>query len=612
MCITFGQKIPWGGDEWFSYNNFTIMGLPFSILTKIMKSFIGEVTLDNYLIYRQQGLVWSTLLYIIFTAILIRSDNQQINGYIIFYLLFISINPYVIQTIEFFRYYGLYFFSTSILTLFFLFNHDRYIEKRYLFLILTVFSLFIHLFLFIQFAVYVLLKEIIYLNRKFYFITISFTLFILVIPYLPEILSYLYNSLFPIYYYDYSLIHRGLSLSTFIKPIMTIYTFLFGSSHTPLSSHLIDVLFIVYGIMIIFGVYKLTSKHRFKHPIFLAGMIPFFISIFVIEPLSLPAMTQIAPQHVLFLFPWVIFIFYYVLIKSESRFTIGAFLCFGTIYASYSHQNMNFVDYSKIVKKLPSHQIPIISDAPKQFKFFIESNDMVWFRDKQKLVSTINNNEIIGLMIGNWKLYEKLDSLQFWHNPMGTATEFNSLNQLLDSLRIKGFSLFDSYSFFPVQFYLFKKGKSYTNSIPWFYDIKYKDLKLPININGDKVIGFEKIFIGEKRYINSEFYYFIQSTYPGEKKNVIEITHDNGIVESYGLENDNDKYRSFFSRAIKGDSIGYIYNKLPLISNSMKHPGSISKTEARIYHHIHSEKGFHIEIKDEDIVIVKAIVSDNI
>ena len=49
---------------------------------------------------------------------------------------------------------------------------------------------------------------------------------------------------------------------------------------------------------------------------------------------------------------------------------------------------------------------------------------------------------------------------------------------------------------------------------------------------------------------------------------------------------------------------------MPLVSNSMKYPGSVSKTEARIYHHIHSEKGFHVEIKDEEIVIIKAIFSE--
>ena len=611
MCINYGQKNPWGGDEWFSYENFTIMGLPFSLLTSIMKNILGEVSLANFWIYRQQGLVWSTLLYLIFTSILIKKDNKDINSFLIFYLIFISVNPYVIQTIELFRYYALYLFSTSMFTLFILCNDDKYIEKRYMFFLSIVCSFFIHLFLFIQIITYVIIKEIIYMKKKLHFITFASIIVIFAFPYLPDIISYIFNSLFPMYHYDYSFIHRGISLSTFIKPIMAIYAFLFGSYQIPLSSYYIDILFTVYGIMIIYGFYKLLSDYNIYHPIFLAGVLPLIISIFVIEPISLPAMTQIAPHHILFLFPWLVFIFYYIAFKSKSRNSIITFLCFGTIYASYSHNNVDFINYGNILDKLPSSEVPVISDAPKQFNFFIESNDFIWYKEKQKLISTLNNNETIALMIGNWKLYQNLDSLQFWHNPKGTTTEFNSLNQILDSLRFKGFSLFDSYSFFPVQFYLFKKETS-INTIPWFYDIKYKDLKLPININGNEIIGFEKIYAGQKMYIDSEFYYFIQSNSSKEKKNAITITYTNGIFYSFDLEYDKDKYRSLFCRSIQGDTVVYRYNKMPLVSNSMKYPGSISKTEARIYQHIYSGEGFYIDIQDESTVIIKAILAKKI
>ena len=127
------------------------------------------------------------------------------------------------------------------------------------------------------------------------------------------------------YHYDYSFIHRGISLSTFIKPIMAIYTFLFGSYQIPLSSYYIDILFTVYGIMIIYGFYKLLSDHNIYHPIFLAGVLPLIISIFLIEPLSLPAMTQIAPHHILFLFPWLVFIFYYIVLNPNQEFLLSHF-----------------------------------------------------------------------------------------------------------------------------------------------------------------------------------------------------------------------------------------------------------------------------------------------
>ena len=612
MCLAYAPKIPWGGDEWFSYKNFTIMGLPFSMMAAVMKSLLGEVSIDNFLIYRQQGLIWSTLLYIIFTVVLIKSKNEKVNGFIIFYLLFISVNPYFIQTIEFFRYYTLYFLSTSVMTLFLLYNDDKYFDKRYVIYFLTVCSLFIHLFLFIQLITYIFFKEFVKMKKKLYFITIIAIFSLIIIPNLAEILSYLHNALLPVYNHDYLLEHRGFSFSTVIKPIMIIFTFLFGRYQTPLSSYYIDLFFMIYGLIILYGTYKVIRDQSIRHPMILAGIAPYIISIFLIEPISLPQMTQIAPQHVLFLFPWIVFGFYYLFMESRIGIFTSIILWSGTIYASYLGQTMDFIDYDKIIDRLPSNKIPIISDAPAHFEFFIESNDIVWFRDDQKVKQVINSNETIGVLIGNWKLYSKLNPLQFWHNPLGTELEYNSLNNLLDSLRLKEFSLYDSYSFFPVQFYLFEKNESLSSAIPWFYDMKYKDLRLPLYINDDKIIGFEKIYPGQKIFMEPEFYYFIQSPHKGEKKNVIELSYNDGTVRSIDLNIDDNKYRSFFCRSIKGDAIAYSFNKMPLVSNSMKYPGSIFRTESRIYRHVSSDDGYYFEIKDPELVMVKAIMANNL
>ena len=138
----------------------------------------------------------------------------------------------------------LYIFSTSMFTLFILYNDDKYIEKRYLFFLSIVCSFFIHLFLFIQIITYVIIKEIMYV-KKFSLYNLCCNHSPFAFPYLPEIISYIFNSLFPMYHYDYSFIHRGISLSTFIKPIMAIYTFLLEVTryHCPLTPLIFYLLF---------------------------------------------------------------------------------------------------------------------------------------------------------------------------------------------------------------------------------------------------------------------------------------------------------------------------------------------------------------------------------
>ena len=73
LAIRFGMKVPWGGDEWFSYKHFTIMAYPFSVLTSVIKGLVGEVNPQNYIIYRQQGLLWSLIVYLFLYKVHTRS-----------------------------------------------------------------------------------------------------------------------------------------------------------------------------------------------------------------------------------------------------------------------------------------------------------------------------------------------------------------------------------------------------------------------------------------------------------------------------------------------------------------------------------------------------------
>ena len=53
-------------------------------------------------------------------------------------------------------------------------------------------------------------------------------------------------------------------------------------------------------------------------------------------------------------------------------------------------------------------------------------------------------------------------------------------------------------------------------------------------------------------------------------------------------------------------------NKMPLVSNSMKYPGSIFRTESRIYRHVISDDGYYFEITDPELVMIKAIIANNL
>ena len=109
-----GSLKGWSGDEWYSYNDFTLMALPFSILTKFQISIIGPLTNVNFIYFKMQGLIWIALIFCLFYNQYFNSFNQSNKKYILFSTLFIGINPFILGQTQFFRYYNLYLLGAFI------------------------------------------------------------------------------------------------------------------------------------------------------------------------------------------------------------------------------------------------------------------------------------------------------------------------------------------------------------------------------------------------------------------------------------------------------------------------------------------------------------------
>ena len=612
LAIRFGMKVPWGGDEWFSYKHFTIMAYPFSVLTSVIKGLVGEVNPQNYIIYRQQGLLWSLIVYLFLYKVHTRSKNTYLTEIALFLTIFISLNPYFLETSQFFRYYQLYI-AVSIVITFGIIKYDEiYTQKRIWFLLLLFSSLLIHLFIFIQLSVYIALKELFRLSNKAIvkIIIISIVGLMVIIPNLANILTWSYHSLFPMYEYDFPEIHRGYSLSTLLKPFIIIYTFMFSRKIHPFSFPFLDICFIIAGLGILYGIFIIIKENgKLKTPLLFSVLSPLFISILIIEPISLPMMTQISPQHIIFLFPWLGIIMYEIWKKLFFGKIISILFFSGLIYASILQQKLEFVDWNKIQNVIGSEKTAVISDAPGTCEFFLQ-NKVTWFQYTEKIENIINASDTISLTMTNWKNYQIIDSLQFWHNPKGSKDEYQSIKGIIKMLENNKFSLINGYSFFPIHSYTFAKDSDGATLEPWFFDIKYRDLKLPILIDNNQIIGFEKIEYGEQIEVDSSYYYFIQTIKPVIKSPVIQITNNN-TNSKYTLDDESDTYRSNFCRSINNDKIAYTFNKKPLVSNSMKYPGSIFNSEGRIFKCNILKNKYSIKVISNKINLFVAIINDS-
>ena len=610
LAVRFGLKVPWGGDEWFSYNNFTVMAYPFSVLVSLIKGLVGEVNAQNFIIYRQQGLLWSLLVYLFLYKVYTRSKNIYLSDLALFLTIFISLNPYFLETSQFFRYYQLYI-AVSIVITFGIIKYDEiYTQKRIWFLLLLFSSLFIHLFIFIQLSIYIALKELFRLSNKriIKIIIISIVGLMVIIPNLADILEWSHHSLFPMYAFDFPDIHRGYSLSTLLKPFIIIHTFMFSREFHPFSHLFLDLCYIISGLGIVYGlILIIKSNGILKTPLLFSALSPLAVSILVIEPISLPMMTQIAPQHIIFLFPWLGIIMYQLWIKSAIGKIITFIFFSGLIYANIMQQQLEFVDWNQIQKVVGDEEVPVISDAAKTCEFFL-NNSVTWFQYTERVENIINTSDTISLTMTNWKNYQIIDSLQFWHNPKGSKQEYQSIKGIIKLLKKNKFSLINGYTFFPIHSYTFARNNEDEWAEPWFYDLKYGDLKLPLFIDDNKIIGFQKIEFGEEAQIDSSCYYFIQTIDPMTEIASVQITSFDGSIFKYNLDGETDLYRSKFCRSINEDEIVYTYYKRPLVSNSMRYSGSIFNSEGRIYEFTEQGKGYSIISLNRNVTLYIALL----
>ena len=78
-------------------------------------------------------------------------------------------------------------------------------------------------------------------------------------------------------------------------------------------------------------------------------------------------------------------------------------------------------------------EVPVISDAAKTCEFFL-NNSVTWFQYTERVENIINTSDTISLTMTNWKNYQIIDSLQFWHNPKGSKQEYQSIKGIINEV----------------------------------------------------------------------------------------------------------------------------------------------------------------------------------
>ena len=83
-----------------------------------------------------------------------------------------------------------------------------------------------------------------------------------------------------------------------------------------------------------------------------------------------------------------------------------------------------------------------------------------------------------------------------------------------------------------------------------------------------------------------------------------------GEIDTLGLIVDHDRYRKNYNRGFVGSEVIHTYKKSPLVSNSLKYPGSIFPTEGYIYRLQIDEEMKSIKFINSDAILYSFIAYD--
>ena len=590
FSLSLGNFKGWGGDEWFSYRDFTWMGLPFSILTKFQIKLFGSLTSDNFIYFKAQGLFWLSLLFLIFIGIYFKSKNKSTKSFILYLILFISLNPFSIEVTQFFRYYSLSL-VTSFLICFFIVNKKEIFEQnRKTFYALLILSPFIHLSVFLQLSGFILINEFIFLMRKnnWYLNAIVIGILFLAIIKSDVIFVFLYKTYVPLYsdHLSYNnIINRGFGLRTIIKPINAIFVYLFGPEIAPTQDIFLVFVFIITCAVLSFIFIDQCRKDKLRiSKLFFSNIIPFLAIFFILEPLSIPGTVQPEPKHGLFLLPFLVYLLFIV---NNYRFgkVFNIFLLSSFLYSDYLMLSKDYPNWKNVLNTIKSDKHYIITDTVSDIKLNLSRNDnVIDIKNETKTKKIFEEEDTVSVIMQGWGFYQILTLEQKWNSAKGTNNGFSRLQKIFKQIRDNNYYLIDGYSSFPLHCMIFvKDGSKLQYKSPWVFDIKYRDLKVPLFIEGNKIIGFNKFTKGEDIPIDSLIYYFIQTSNDSDLDNVIRLTMNDGTEVDTSLNIEKDIHRNFFYRSVLKNKEVHSFKKRPLVSSSLRHPGSEFNSKGSLY-----------------------------
>ncbi len=305
----YGLLLPWGGDEWYTYDGRTLMAVPNTLLIESARQILGGVTPENFMFYRLTGVVWTTLAI---SGLFLLGWSNRKYAFFIPVALFLVLSPFVFYQEQYFRYYAYYLCASFGVFLLIAHCDQDYRRWRFLFWGLLLISPFLYLFLGLQIGIYVAWREWTCLSRKGRIAVGAIGLAALLLVAISW--NWLIRTGMEIAFSGMSSVAgdqilRGLSPGLLIKPFYFVFEAFWGYQVEPTESNLVMVaafwLFVFLAIRFILLWFRDRDWALLTSVCFL---LPLALIYLVLEPLTPSGATQLESKHALFGLPWLLFL----------------------------------------------------------------------------------------------------------------------------------------------------------------------------------------------------------------------------------------------------------------------------------------------------------------
>ena len=592
-----GYNAKFYGDEIFTLD---IAGISKPITYKFIVSnliyFIEHYSLNTSLL-KLSSIFFSSLAFFVWYFYILTNLKERF----IFFLI-ICTSPFLIAESVFFRYYTYYFFSSTVILYSFFIGFKNLSTKQLLLfnsagIIITPFIFFI--LNIVQFISHIIFTIFSYLaSKKYHFYFLAFVCLISIYLYLhPHNIWNLFSILNINDHatFDESGELKGFGLATLLRPFYALFQMIFGYSITLLDSTLIITLYTVLAISIAFILYSLRENNKFEfNQVIKIAIVPVFIIFYLIEPMSPLGFPILFSKHVMFAYPVLIYIVitsYKHVGKNFYKSLIILFLI-SQIYGLSKYINSSLVN--------DSWDVYITDEIHQNFddETLLIADDTVLNMLKFQIDKEINSMDILNMNLGDiknykniyvalrdYKLYEILSYKNNWDQGIDTGQNIQRVNQVLDYIRNE-YYLDSSYVEYP--FFLYSFQKSSINNIAfstWGHTLK--DLKLPATILGDKTLMSSILLEPSQEYqLNEENYLIanLENTHSSNGNEVVGLLKCSEVsLELINNINIWDVFYEFNGQSPRLEAIIYSWKHKPLISTSIKYPGSWQNHNAGIY-----------------------------